>query len=423
MAWVESALYVALRPWAQPLIGTIHGWFATKMVVIMLFRPYNAYYWPGSRKKMPFTPGIFPRRQRALAENIANTVTRTLLTPESIEARSRHLATEDNLYRFVKATSVTFLEGFRYTDRLQRLAGRLKEVVPPLLEEANAATLRALAEDRHGRLTKVVDTLFDEILLPLRIDEDQARMLVGRGFDLFFSPEQVRLILIEALAEENNERIEAQIQARTRGLVRFIAGVVGIANVLNRIRLMLMEDPEEGRQFIAEVTESLSLRETATQKLVGFSLSHLPLETVDRLRQGARTAIQEALIKHHDTIQETLQSIEGELLDGAITALLRFNPDRINPQALDGIQREIAGFLYVYLSGELEGMIKRGLNALDMPGLIIEKIEGYSPKQVEDLIHGIMQRELRSLEYLGAFIGFLLGIMAFFVERYLPLPH
>ena len=45
-------VYTVVRPFLQPIIGAFHGWFATRMVVVMLFRPHKVYYIWG--KQVPF---------------------------------------------------------------------------------------------------------------------------------------------------------------------------------------------------------------------------------------------------------------------------------------------------------------------------------------------------------------------------------
>ena len=53
--------------------------------------------------------------------------------------------------------------------------------------------------------------------------------------------------------------------------------------------------------------------------------------------------------------------------------------------------------------------------------MIEEKIEAYSSQDVENLILGIMKRELKNLEVLGLLIGLILGISALAIEYFLPI--
>lgn len=60
------------------LIGAVTNHFAIKM----LFRPYKAIYIFG--KRVPFTPGLIPKRRDELARQMGQMVTGHLLTTEGI---------------------------------------------------------------------------------------------------------------------------------------------------------------------------------------------------------------------------------------------------------------------------------------------------------------------------------------------------
>lgn len=113
-----------------PFIFAIHGWVATWCAVKMLFRPYNAWYIPYLKYQIPFTPGIFPKRQAKLAQAVATTITDTLLTPTDIKARAQELVTEENIFRSVDLfVDSVLLKEFRDTTKLHRLALKLQNLV------------------------------------------------------------------------------------------------------------------------------------------------------------------------------------------------------------------------------------------------------------------------------------------------------
>jgi uncharacterized membrane protein YheB (UPF0754 family) len=68
-----------------PLIGAIIGYITNALAIKMLFRPLNEVRLWGLR--LPFTPGILPRRRHELADNIGRMVERELLTPEIVRER------------------------------------------------------------------------------------------------------------------------------------------------------------------------------------------------------------------------------------------------------------------------------------------------------------------------------------------------
>ncbi|MFL0363255.1 DUF445 domain-containing protein [Pseudobacillus sp. 179-B 2D1 NHS] len=67
------------------VIGAAIGAITNAIAIRMLFRPYEAKYI--GKWKLPFTPGLIPKRRGELARQIGKTVEEHLLTPESIERK------------------------------------------------------------------------------------------------------------------------------------------------------------------------------------------------------------------------------------------------------------------------------------------------------------------------------------------------
>ena len=66
-----------------PLIGAFIGLFTNFLAVKMLFRPYKPIKLLGFR--LPFTPGIIPKRKNALAHGIGLAVGEDLFTPDDLK--------------------------------------------------------------------------------------------------------------------------------------------------------------------------------------------------------------------------------------------------------------------------------------------------------------------------------------------------
>ena len=65
-----------------PLVGAVIGYFTNYLAVRMLFRPLQPKYLFGHR--IPFTPGIIPKRKASLGTAIGDMVSRNLLTEEDL---------------------------------------------------------------------------------------------------------------------------------------------------------------------------------------------------------------------------------------------------------------------------------------------------------------------------------------------------
>ena len=67
------------------LVGALIGGFTNFIAIRMLFRPHRAIYI--GRWKLPFTPGLIPKRHNELASQVGKIVVNHLLTPESIQKK------------------------------------------------------------------------------------------------------------------------------------------------------------------------------------------------------------------------------------------------------------------------------------------------------------------------------------------------
>ena len=66
-----------------PIVGAVIGYFTNYLAVKMLFRPYKP--WMIGKFRVPFTPGIVPRRQGALAKAIGDAVGNHLFTGDDLK--------------------------------------------------------------------------------------------------------------------------------------------------------------------------------------------------------------------------------------------------------------------------------------------------------------------------------------------------
>lgn len=95
---------------AGPLIGALIGYCTNFIAVKMLFKPHNPVFIGSLR--LPFTPGLIPKRKNELAGAIGSAVSDVLLTKEDLSAALpaeslKASITEDLWNRFSKAKEST----------------------------------------------------------------------------------------------------------------------------------------------------------------------------------------------------------------------------------------------------------------------------------------------------------------------------
>jgi hypothetical protein len=91
-----------------PVVGAAIGFITNDIAIRMLFRPLREIRVLGLR--MPFTPGIIPRRRHELARAIGRMVSEELVTAETIVARLREPAARDGIGAWIDRATAGLLQ-------------------------------------------------------------------------------------------------------------------------------------------------------------------------------------------------------------------------------------------------------------------------------------------------------------------------
>lgn len=135
----------------SPLFGAFIGYITNWLAIKMLFRPYDEVRVFGI--KVPFTPGLIPKRRDEIAESIAKIIRKHLINPE-------------NLHRL-------FIES-SYKDVLE---GKLNKTVEEIIDKI----LQSLKEDLENRIKmpflinywdKILQTISEKIK-PIILEKSQ----------------------------------------------------------------------------------------------------------------------------------------------------------------------------------------------------------------------------------------------------------
>ncbi|MEW8976112.1 MAG: DUF445 family protein, partial [Exiguobacterium sp.] len=77
---MSDTLLLVLKLVGIVIIGALIGAITNHLAIRMLFRPLEPKYI--GKFRVPFTPGLIPKRRNELAANLGRTVVKHLLTPE-----------------------------------------------------------------------------------------------------------------------------------------------------------------------------------------------------------------------------------------------------------------------------------------------------------------------------------------------------
>ena len=72
---------------------------------------------------------------------------------------------------------------------------------------------------------------------------------------------------------------------------------------------------------------------------------------------------------------------------------------------------DIVDYIVNLYKNLLESNLEKLLAAVNIQQIVIEKINSFDAVELENMIFGIMKRELKAIVYLGAMLGFLMGFI------------
>jgi uncharacterized membrane protein YheB (UPF0754 family) len=397
-----------------PIAGTIIGYFTNDIAIKMLFRPYRARFI--GKYQLPFTPGVIPRNQERLAQKISDTIMGSLLTPSELQKLAQKLLETERVQAAILWLLQLALKQIQ-EDKQQKTATILAEILRDLFAQSLPRLLKVWSR-KPDFLEAQINSIFDQILVEFRLNENQARQLTNWLLEYVLSPEVLRQGLIDFLTEKNIQIIDEGFREKSSGTYWVIANLFGLENSLVRLRKFCLEEKEITNARLKELLLSLEIRTKIREWLQEISLQNLPVSTVKELRKTTKEVVQKYVQeKGIDLVQTLGDSLNWDNLSEVIINRLR-NSSVLNT-SLEIISQELALVLERYLEEELEQIVAQAIPILAIDEVIVERVRATSPEQLELAIQGIVKSELQAIVNLGGILGFLVGLSQtiFFVFR------
>jgi len=389
-----------------PITGAIIGYFTNDLAINMLFRPYKGVYI--GKYKLPFTPGLIPSSQERLAKRVSDTIMGALLTPEELENVARRLLQTERvkgaiLWLLQSALSQVKLDNDRKTAKV--LAGILHD----LFGESLPRLLNVLAQ-REDFLETQINQIFDQVILELQINQEQADRLADWLLSVVFTPEAIRQGVIEFLSDRNIQIIDEVFREKSSGTYWVVANLFGLRNTLTRLRTFCLDEKETSNLRIGELVEILRLGDRLSEWLQNISLQKLPVSTVRQLRKNTRETIRVYLQEKGSSLLQNLnQSINWD--ETAVVVINRLHNSEAVTTSLEVISHELALILERYLEKDLEKIVARAIPILSIDRVIIDRVNATPAADLEANIQAIVKTELRAIVNLGGILGFVVGLL------------
>lgn len=388
-----------------PVAGAIIGYFTNDIAISMLFRPYNPIYIWGRR--LPFTPGLIPHNQERLAQRVSDTIMGSLLTPTELQKLARRLLDPQRVQQAILWLLNLAINKIK-SDKEQKTARILADILRDLFGESLPRLLKVFAR-KEDFLQTQLDQIFDQVLLDFKLSATQARNLADWLLEIAFSPDILRLALIDFLSDRNIKVIDDGFREKTTGTYWIFANLVGMKNSLLNLRHFCLEEKEIANARLQELLLSLEARNKLKFWLQNLSLQNLPSSTIEQLRkttgETVRSYIKE---KGTDFIQGLGESIDWDKV--SIVLVNRLQSSEAVLGSLELVSQELTVILERYLEEDLEKLVAQAIPILAIDQVIIDRVNATTPQHLEEAIQAIVKTELQAIVNLGGILGFLVGL-------------
>ncbi|MGE7676187.1 DUF445 domain-containing protein [Lysinibacillus sp. NPDC094403] len=360
------------------VIGAAIGGVTNHLAIKMLFRPHKAIYIKNWR--VPFTPGLIPKRRDELAKQLGLTVVNYLLTPETFRKKFFSKDIQEKVEQFVqtKVEETIFTNDKTIQDWLS-LAGFSN--MPTTIEQKVEAIVEGQFESVKNTLsTKSIRTLLSadiqntiDAKIPVAVDH-----ILEKGEDYFLSPEGE--LTIKAMIDDF-----LSSKGSLGGMINMFLG--DSSSLMSKVQRELIK-------FLQKPGTSALLTKIFTQELE--KLKDRPaMDFLQDIRFEQILSKLQTYVKEQLAVEERLNyPISHYWPEGN-----SWMKETVIPQAIEKA--------FVKAEEKLEDVLER----LNLQEVVREQVDSFPVEKLEELVLGISKREFKMITVLGAVLGGLIGIV------------
>ena len=298
-------------------------------------------------------------------------------------------------------------------DTNKRTAKIIANILRDLLGESLPRLLKIWTQ-KDNFLEAQLNQIFDQVLLEFQLTEMQANQLSDWLLKVVLPPDVLRQTLIDFLTDQNISIIDEGFREKASGTYWVVANLFGLRNTLTRLRTFCLDERELTNQRLAELITALGVRERIQEWLQNLSMQNLPVSTVRQLRNTMRDSVRLYLQERGaDLIQGLSLSIDWEHIADLI--IDRLQVSSMMNSSLGLVSQELALVLERYLERDLEKIVAQAIPILNIDQVIIDRVKGTSPQELEIAVNVIVQSELQAIVNLGGVLGVIVGLFQTFL--------
>ncbi|MBA2174582.1 DUF445 family protein [Halobacillus locisalis] len=357
-------------------LGAIIGGVTNSLAIKMLFRPYRPIYL--GKFKLPLTPGLIPKRQEELAQQLGKMVV-------------EHLLTADGLRR--KLEGPVFQN--QMTTWAQNEAGKLMEKPTALHQVLERVGVNTSAGDVESRLVDWIEKRYHHVMNDYR---DQPLK------DLLSDEWKVKV-------DEGTDQAATYIQSSVTDYLKSAEGKEKVVN--------LIENYLENQGFFGSMISSFMGSESLADRVYPAILTYVQkAETNEWLKDMLHTEIRKMMEQPVRVFEDKIgPDTIGHILAESVAKSMpieewmeRSVKDWTKPFQ-DKVIQEFVPMLVVKGIGWLSDQIEGLMESMHLSEIVQEEVNAFQLDRLEDMVLGISRREFKMITYLGALLGGAIGLL------------
>lgn len=359
------------------VIGAIIGGFTNSLAIKMLFRPYKALY--VGKWKVPFTPGLIPKRRDELAVQLGRMVVEHLLTPEGIQKKMHDPVFKLTMVEYAQKEVMKYLE---IEDTIENLLKKGLHMESPsgVTKEKARFYIRGKLEAKVNELKgkEVGEVLPEKLITKVENGiEPFSDLILNKVSDYIASPEgkeKLSVMIDRYLAERGtlgsminmfftNTRIVDKVQPELLRLLKQ-------KDIQNVITTMLESEWGTVKESKVEQLQGKVNVDEVLDDLSEAIVKELPIDNIMKL-----------------SLSEAVEPFKDRIIEDFV------------PRVVDAAGN--------YLTHQLQPLMEQ----LQLAEIVKGQVETFSVGRIEDMVLSISRREFKMITYLGAVLGGLIGLV------------
>lgn len=351
------------------IIGAFIGGLTNYLAIKMLFHPHQPKYI--GKWRVPFTPGVIPKRRDQLAKQLGQLVVNHLLTVESLQLKLQDPVLKQQLEQkavnewenfLQQSTTIQHLHVNIDGDHLQaQLADRIVDQVEAMIET-----------HREEAISQWLDRIINQ--------EDLKKMEQ-------LLREKLVLLLSSDMTKQKMELI-IQSYAASKGFAgKMILSMISGEELAGKVQRLLADYllSADGRAWLREVLEK-EWHDIRSEKV----------------------QIIEPILKKESTQQVLYSIIKAQLpVNKWLSAPLQ---EMLRPYS-DQFKQEVIPRVVQRLLESLSGNTAKILQEMKVAEMVENQVAKFPISRIEELVLSISRKEFTLITYLGALLGGIIGLI------------